>query len=221
MNLDLRSGGFMFDINIHVKKERAIAMHLSEKLKVISGIFGLRLGEEPEYYLIRSNGEKEIRKYSKLTLATISVPFNENPQAAETKAYQVLSRYLLGKNDSSEHIEMTASMLREITNLDDGDGFLTMSFILPNKFSLKNAPQPNDRRIKLHQKDAQMVACRSFNGPTDDKKVQQYTTELREWLGQYSSYRAESNVKLAVCNRPQTLPFLRKNEIHIDVRTVN
>ena len=112
-------------------------------------------------------------------------------------------------------------MLREETKLDDGDGFLTMSFILPNKFNLKNAPQPNDRRIKLHQKDAQMVACRSFNGPNDEKKVQKCTTELREWLGQYSSYRAESNFKLAVYNRPQTLPFLRKNEVHIDVRTVN
>lgn len=211
----------MFDINIHVNKELTSAMHLSEKLKVISGIFGLRLGEEPEYYLIRSNGEKEIRKYSNLNLATISVPFNENPESAEAMAYQALSAYLLGKNDSAEHIEMTASILREVTKLDDGDGFLTMSFILPNKYDLKNAPQPNDRRIKLHQRAAQMVACRSFNGPTDEKKVEKYSSELREWLGQYSSYRAEPQVKLAVYNRPQTLPFLRKNEVHIDVRTVN
>lgn len=211
----------MFDINMHVNKERAMAMHLSEKLKAISGIFGLRLGEEPEYYLIRSNGEKEIRKYSHLNLATISVPFNENPESAETKAYQALSAYLLGKNESAEHIEMTASILREVTKLDDGDGFLTMSFILPNKYDLKNAPQPNDRRIKLHQRAAQMVACRSFNGPTDEKKVEKYGSELREWLGQYSSYRAEPQVKLAVYNRPQTLSFLRKNEVQIDVRTVN
>lgn len=211
----------MFDININVNKELASAMHLSEKIKAISGIFGLRLGEEPEYYLIRSNGEKEIRKYSNLHLATISVPFNESPEVAETKAYQALSAYLLGKNESAEHIEMTATILREVTKLDEDDGFLTMSFILPNKYNLKNAPLPNDRRIKLHQKPAQMVACRSFNGPTDEKKVQKYSSELREWLGQYSSYRVDSQVKLAVYNRPQTLPFLRKNEVHIDVRTVN
>ena len=211
----------MFNINIHVHKELASAMHFSEKIKAISGIFGLRLGEEPEYYLIRSSGEMEIRKYSNLTLATISVPFNENPEAAETKAYLALSAYFFGKNDSAEHIEMTASILREVTKLDDDDGFLSMSFILPNIFNLKNAPLPNDRRIKLHQKSAQMVACRSFTGPTDEKKVQKYTTELREWLGQYSSYRAEPQVKLAVYNRPQTLSFLRKNEVHIDVRTVN
>lgn len=196
-------------------------MHLSEKIKVITGIFGLRLGEEPEYYLIRSNGEMEIRKYSHLTLATISVPFNEDPESAETKAYQALNGYLLGKNDSGEHIDMTASLLREETKLPDGDGFLTMSFILPNRFNLKNAPRPTDQRIKLHQKGAQMVACRSFNGPADEKKVQKYNSELRNWLGQYSSYRAESQVKIAVYNRPQTLPFLRKNEVHIDVKTVN
>ncbi len=211
----------MFDININVNKELTSAMHLSEKINAISGIFGLRLGEEPEYYLIRSNGEKEIRKYSDLTLVSISVPINENTEVAETTAYQALSGYFLGKNDSTEHIEMTASILREITKLGDDGGFLTMSFILPNKFSLKNAPQPNDRRIKLHQKSAQMVACRSFNGPTDEKKIQKYTSELREWLKEYSSYRAEPHVKLAVYNRPQTLPFLRKNEVQIDVRTVN
>lgn len=211
----------MFDININVNKELSSAMHLSEKVKAISGIFGLRLGEEPEYYLIRSNGEREIRKYSNLNLATISVPFNEDPDAAEAKAYQALSAYLLGKNDSTEHIEMTATILREVTKLDDGDGFLSMSFILPNKYNLKNAPQPNDRRIKLHQRPAQMVASRSFSGVADEKKVQRFSSELREWLGQYSSYHADSQVKLAVYNRPQTLPFSRKNEVHIDVKTVN
>ena len=211
----------MFDININVNKELASAMHLSEKIKAISGIFGLHLGEEPEYYLVRSNGEKEIRKYSHLNLATISVPFNEDPDAAEVKAYQALSAYLLGKNDSAEHIEMTAAIISEVTKPDDEDGFLSMSFILPNKFNLKKAPLPHDCRIKLHQRPAQMVACRSFRGPTDEKKIQKYNLELRDWLEEYSSYRADSQVKLAVYNRPQTLPFLRKNEVHIDVKTVN
>lgn len=211
----------MFDVNIHVNKELASEMHLTEKIKAISGIFGIRSGEQPEYYLIRSNGEKEIRKYSPLTLASLSLPFNGSFDSAQSHAYQALSSYLLGKNEFSEHIEMTAAILQQETRLEEGDGFLTMSFILPNKYTLKNSPRPTDVRINLHEKSSHMVACRSFSGPTDEKKVLKYSTELREWLNQYSSYKAEPQVKIAVYNPPQTLSFLKKNEVHIDVKTVN
>ncbi len=210
----------MFDINIHVDKELGSALHFSERIKAVTGFFGMRLGEGPEYYLIRSNGEREIRKYSALTLASISLPFNGSLDLVVNNSFQALSAYLAGKNELKETIEMTAAIFYEETRLQEGDGFLTTSFILPNKIELKNAPPPIDQRIKLHQQPPQMVACRSFVGPADEDKVQKYSAELREWLKQYSSYRAENQVKVAEYNRPQTLSFLRKNEVHIDVKTV-
>lgn len=211
----------MFDVNVHANKDSVSMMHLSEKLKAISGVFGVRLGEAPKYYLIRSSGEKEIRKYSALTLASISIPYNERQEQVQADAYQALSGYHFGKNDLAEHIAMTAAILHEETRFEDGEGFLTMSFILPNKYNLKNAPSPVDQRIKLHQKPSHMVACRSFSGPSDEQKVRKYSSELREWLSQYSSYKAEAQVQVAEYNPPQTISFLRKNEVHIDVKSVN
>ncbi len=207
----------MFDININVNNELEPPMPLTEKLKVISGIFGIRLGEEPEYYLIRSHGEKEIRKYGELTLASITVPVHGDHQRAQAQAYSALSNYIFGKNQSAQQMAMTAAVLHEDKPQQDGAAYLTMTFILPSKFNIENAPAPIDERIKIHQKSAHMVACRVYSGPNDESKVQKYTSELREWLDQYSSYKAASEVQVAEYDGPSTIPFLRKNEVHIDV----
>ncbi len=211
----------MFDSNIHVNKDLVSIMHLSEKIKAISGIFGIPQGEEPEYTLVRSSGEKEIRRYSPLTLASISIPFEGRSESARDQAYSALSRYHFGNNGEAEHIDLTASILHEETRLEDNEGFVTMSFILPQQFDVKSAPRPLDHRIKLHRKMSQMVACRSFSGPTDEQKIQKYSAELRKWISQYSSYKADPQIKVAEYSRPQTLSFLRKNEVQIDIKTVS
>ena len=211
----------MFDINIHIDKNSNSAWHFSEKFKAVSVFFGMRMGEGPKFHLVRSNGEKEIRKYSALTLASISLPFSLlSLELVQLNSYKALSGYLSGKNDLAEKIGITSAILHEETQLQEGDGFITMSFILPNKFDLKNAPRPIDQRIKLHQQPPKMVACLAFSGPADEQKIQKYSTELREWLSQYSSYKVDQQVKIAEYNSPKTLSFLRKNEIQIDLKTV-
>lgn len=210
----------MFDINADVNKDLVSLMHMSEKIKAVTGIFGMLQGEEPEYSLVRSSGEKEIRRYPALNLASISIPFEAQPEKARTSAYRALSSYHFGQNEFAEHIDLTASILHEDTKLDGGEGFVTMSFILPNKYKLNEFPCPLDPRIKLHQKRSQMVACRPFNGLTDEYKIQKYAVELREWIGQYSSYKIDSEIKVAEYSRPQTISFFRKNEVQIDIRAM-
>lgn len=121
----------------------------------------------------------------------------------------------------AEHIAMTASVLHEDSFLEDGDGFITMSFILPNKYYLEKAPQPLDIRIKLQQKNTHLVATRPFSGLREESKIQKYETELRTWLNQYGSYKPADSLQIAVYDGPVTIPFLRKSEIHIDLKMMN
>lgn len=222
MNSGKYTGGSrMFDTDIYIDKDFVSAKPLAEKLKAIPGIFGIRLNEEPEYFLIRSNGEKEIRKYSDFTLASISVPIDGNCERAQAVAYSALSNYIFGKNRLSHKISMTAVVLHEGKAQEDGSKDMTMSFILPCKYNLENTPVPLDSRIKLTQKSSHMVACRKYSGPNDEEKVQKYSSELREWLSQYSSYKVASQVQVAEYDGPSTLSFLRKYEVHIDIKGVS
>lgn len=208
----------MSEVNFF-EKDSVSAMPFTEKLKVIPGIFGIRLNEEPEYYLIRSNGEKEIRKYSALTMASIIIPIEDNYEQAQSQAYLALCNYIFGKNHLSHKMAMASVVLHEFQN--DGRKNMTMSFILPSKYNLENVPEPLDSRIKLFQKSSCMVACRKYSGPSDEEKVQKYTSELRDWLSQYSSYKVATQAQVAEYDGPSTLSFLRKYEVHIDVRGVS
>lgn len=207
----------MSDVN-YLEEDSVSTMPLTEKLKAIPGIFGIRLNEEPEYYLIRSNGEKEIRKYSDFTMASITVPVEDNYEQARFQAHSTLCNYIFGKNHLSHQMAMASVVLHEVKLQDDGRKNITMSFILPSKYNFENAPEPLDSRIILNQKSSCMVACRKYSGPNDEEKVQKYTLELRDWLSQYSSYKVAPQVQVAEYDGPSTLSFLRKYEVHIDVR---
>lgn len=211
----------MFDIVVHEEKARVAATNLSKNFRAFSGIFGFRRGEVPEFYLVRSNGEMEVRKYCHLNMASISIPLSDHSSTAKSSAHQALNSYRLGCISLTERIDRAAAIWQEETTFENGEYFLTISMIMPKKFNQKTAPEPNDCRIALHHRPSQMVACRRFVGTADEQKIHKYSAELRVWLSQYFSYRPEPQLKLTFYNPPQTLSFLRTNEVHIDVRTVN
>lgn len=194
---------------------------LSEKIKALTGLFGIRLDEEQEYFLIRSNGDNEIRKYNALMLASITMPINGDTEATQAYAYQDLNDYIFGKNQQSQQIAKTSVWTCKNSQHRDGSDFITMSFILSSKYNNENIPAPIDQRIKIHQQPPQMIACRSYSGPSIKEKVLKHSEELKSWVKQYSSYIMADDVEVAEYDRPSTLPFLRKNEVRIAVKGVS
>ena len=209
-----------------VEEKSHLDIPLSEILKGIPGIFGIRLGEEPLYDVIVSSGDKEIRKYRPYILASITI--NGSFEEARKEAFFCLAHYIFGQNKDDKQLKMTAPVLQEETNNhipmtspvlqeSTGEGW-TMSFILPLKFTLATAPTPIDKRIHLHKNQEKLVASLRYPGLTTQEKIKKYSAELIQWLNRNNTYSPIGEIQFAQYDGPTTIPFLRKNEIHVEVQ---
>lgn len=201
-----------------VEENSSLNIPLSEKLKSIPGIFGIRLGESPLYSVMLSEGDKEIRKYNPFILATITIngPFEK----ARKEAFLGLANYIFGKNKDNKHLKMTAPVLQGETSelipmtspfiqVPTGAGW-SMSFILPMQYTLATAPTPQDKRIQLHKKPEHVVAALRYSGVNTEEKIRKYSAELTRWLSKKHLFNPIGEIQSAQYDGPSTIPFLRK-----------
>nr|BDT27589.1 heme-binding protein [Bacteriovorax sp. HI3] len=188
---------------------------ISEKVKGLPGLFGLQLEEQAPYDILKVDGGIEIRSYKPQTRASISVTgeFKE----AYKEAFTGLAGYIFGNNKTSEKIRMTTPVLLQETASKEW----TMSFILPQEFVAQNAPNPDDNRIHLEECPLHLVASISYAGINNEEKINEYTGILKKWLKKRPWYVPLSDFKTAQYDGPLTIPFFRKNEIHINVKHIH
>ncbi|MBC7427738.1 MAG: heme-binding protein [Bacteriovorax sp.] len=202
-----------------------LTIPLSEKLKSIPGIFGIRLVEEPLYEVLQTSGEKEIRRYHPFITASITV--NGSFKEASKEAFFCLANYIFGKNKDKKLLKMTAPVLQEETNdyipmtspvfQGPAHNGWTMSFVLPMEYSLATAPTPKDKRIHLSKTHERLVATLQYSGINDQNKIRKYSAELIQWLSRNYTYTPLGEIQSAQYDGPTTIPFFRKNEIHLEV----
>ena len=65
-----------------MKKDK-IEIPLVERLKVIPGIFGIRLAEEPRYDILQESSSIEVRPYPPLTLVTTPLSSTDDESREE------------------------------------------------------------------------------------------------------------------------------------------
>lgn len=193
-------------------------MPLTERLKSVVGIFGLHWGAEPHYQVIYSENEMELRRYDPLMVA-------ETPLDAE--AYHRLTDYLFGRNDRNQSLEMTIPTYRDLgpdlqplpLQRVHPRGDAKLSFILPLYLGRQDLPNPSDPSLRLRQWPPQVVACIRFSGAADTEKIAEQTGKLMHWMK--SLHVSADHLRLAQYDGPTTIPFLRKNEIQIVVKSVH
>lgn len=203
---------------------------LTERLKTIPEIFGIRVNEEPEYKVVKNDGAFEIREYGVQTLARVS--FHEKDyDAFKEKAFVKLAHYIFSGNGRSENIPMTSPVLVQQGPLkkedtvesprseknQSHDPLWTMWFILPKKMDLFTAPSPMDPDIHLEERPARTVATVSYSGNNTLKKVKSNKQHLAKWISEQTDFRPNGAFCTAQYDAPFTLPFVKRNEIHVDV----
>ena len=193
-------------------------------------LFGIRSTEEASYSVLREQGQYQIRQYESLLVATtvIDGDFDE----AGKQAFRRLFNYISGDNRAGQEIAMTApviasenlvaggeqiSMTAPVTGekLDQGWRF---SFVLPAGYTLANAPLPIDERVSLAQIPARRVASLQYSGSWQQARFDVNAQLLLRWL-QEQQLRPGSPPRVAGYDPPWTLPFLRRNEVLIDIKS--
>jgi hypothetical protein len=73
--------------------------------------------------------------------------------------------------------------------------------------------------VKLNHVPTETVAVVRYSGLHSSANLETYGKQLQAWL-QKQGYHALSEPKLASYDPPWTLPFLRRNEVHIKVEPI-
>jgi hypothetical protein len=167
--------------------------------------------ETAGYETIRDEGEYEVRIYDKLILATVE-NFSGSP-------FNVLFKYISGANLSEAKIAMTSPVISSEKIPMTSPVISTsnsMSFVLPSKYSIQDAPQPTDKRVSIEEIPERYVATVKFRGIAWKDKVRDQTEKLLEWVSK-EDFKAKGKPFLMQYNPPYIPGFLRRNEIGIEI----
>ncbi len=179
--------------------------------------------EPPSTLVARLDDSTEIRLYAARVAAEARMARQDGEDRANA-AFRLLFDYISGANALAQPIEMTApvattpqkiEMTAPVATRDDGDVY-TMRFFLPPRFDAQSAPRPTDPRVEIVAAPEQLMAVRRFTGSRDEAPVEQARAALIDSLDA-SQWRAKGAPEAWFYDPPWTLPFLRRNEVAVEV----
>eukprot|EP00923_Selenidium_pygospionis_P002000 GHVN01003079.1.p1 GENE.GHVN01003079.1~~GHVN01003079.1.p1 ORF type:complete len:211 (-),score=51.77 GHVN01003079.1:286-918(-) len=205
----------------------------------MGSLFGRISETGPKYKVISTSPNRyEIRHYPTSTIAYTTMPSSTSPdqsphqpiasesgRPARNNAFRRLASYIgvfsTPQNERSEAIPMTVPV-----GVDTHQDKKRMFFILPDSFtSPDTAPKPSNPDVHVMQLPARRVAVVSFTGWLDEKVAEVKAKELEEMLREDEVSKVNEvgvgEWYYAGYNPPWTLPWFRRNEVHIPVRWVN
>jgi hypothetical protein len=153
------------------------------------------------YKVARKDGSFEIRDYAELKLASTG-------KGEDNNSFRQLFRYIDGGNATKEKISMTTPVFM------DKDG---MSFVLPEK-NKNNAPQPAAEAVVLKTMPARTMAVYGYTGFASKKSEKIALGELKTWLAA-NKLDFVDEPAVAYYDPPWTLPFLRRNEVMVPLKS--
>ena len=187
-------------------------------------LFGIQMEDSPIYGLMEEDGSIQIRHYRPYLVA--QTEDEGDYDAATEKSFYRLFEYISGKNQAQQKIAMTSPVSQEQTAQkidmtapvfqEQAGKKWTMRFVLPLKYDLSSAPKPTDPKVSLMEVPEKKVAVLQFTGFFSDTNLSEKKAELTAWLKD-KKIKPLSQPRSAGYNPPWTIPFLRRNEIHIDI----
>ena len=155
----------------------------------------------PPYSVIeRLTSKADIRLYEEQHW--ISTPYRN-----DDTSFMVLGSYIFGKNETGEKVAMTAPVIT-----DDN-----MTFILPEGVSPENAPAPDGQMIDFTTVPSRKIAALRFSGYALPNRVEKKQEKLLEMLNT-NDIQTVGSPFLMRYNDPATPPYLRRNEVAIEVK---
>lgn len=186
-------------------------------------LFGIQKEEGPDYKVLDKRGDFEVREYSSYIIAKVTVTGDYDNSSGE--AFRILAGYIFGKNKGQKDIAMTAPVQIEKKSekiamtspvvMSQSEGKFTMSFSMPKEYTLESLPEALDSRIIFEKVESHIIGSHKFSGLSSRKKNNLKAKELRDWIRDLNKYKLTEGHLFAGYNPPWTLPFLKRNEVHI------
>jgi DNA gyrase inhibitor GyrI len=167
--------------------------------------------EEPEYALVRAEGDFELRDYPALVVAEVTS--RGDRQRASGASFRRLAAYIFAQDrpQGGESIAMTAPVIQQET----GAGAWRMRFVMPAKYTLATLP-PAPADITLTEVPARRMAAVRFSGNGGAAELAARETSLRRWM-EGQGITATGEAEYAFYDAPMVPGPLRRNEVLIPV----
>ena len=184
--------------------------------------------EEPKYSVLEKEPPFEVRLYAPMIIAEVQV--DGDLDEASSQGFRLIAAYIFGQNQVSEKIAMTApvtiedqttksakiAMTAPVAIESKADKW-TVSFVMPAEYTMESIPRPINPQVQLRQIPAVKKAVISFTGFYNQQKVSEKTLELEQWM-ESRNLKGAGIPNFARYNPPWTLPFMRRNEVMINLR---
>ncbi len=179
--------------------------------------------ETPDYTVITSEGDIEIRDYPALVVA--QVRRSGDRKSAVNRGFGPLANYIFAKDRAGQDIPMTApvtqqrdariAMTAPVTQ-SEANGEWIVRFIMPSEYRLEDLPRPAGEDVTLESvAPSRRVAIR-FSGVADDALIARNEDTLRSWL-ESRGIEPLGAATYAYYNAPFTPGFMRRNEVMFDI----
>jgi hypothetical protein len=159
--------------------------------------------QQQPYESVGRWGAVEIRRYPEHTIAEVIVDGDFDD--AGNRGFRPLFGYIQGQ------IAMTAPVVQT-----PGDEGHSVAFVMPEGSALDTLPAPTDPRVHLRAVPERVAAALKFSGWGNASDLDKRGRQLRREL-ESSPWKPLGAVRLARFNAPFIPPFLRHNEVVVDV----
>lgn len=181
---------------------------------------------EPKFKVVASQGSMEIREYAPLLVAQVIVE-GERKEAI-SKGFRILADYIFGNNAPRQKISMTAPVTQQqgekiamtapvIQQASGESGRWQVRFVMPAEYTLENLPHPNNSQVEVLPIPEKRYAVIRFSGLASQESLEKHKDELLKYIkGEKLTPIGEPI--FAFYNPPWTLPFMRRNEVMMELK---
>jgi hypothetical protein len=175
------------------------------KANGFSFVYNKVMYESPDYQVIKKVDECELRLYHQFH--TVSI---QESSLSGYSGFGYLFNYISGNNNTSTKMKMTVPVINDLDAHEN-----TMEFVIPRVHE-SAIPQPNDLMRTIKEYPKQHVLVYTFSGFINPDKLKSIMDKMNVTLSALKMVRI-GEPKIARYNGPYTLPFLRHNEVWLNV----
>jgi hypothetical protein len=168
--------------------------------------------ETPDYKVVKTLGDVEIREYPKMIVAQTSLPSNSFENSG-SNGFRTIAGYIFGGNQGNQKIAMTAPV---VMNMGDS---ATMYFVMPKQYEKEQLPTPNSPSVKIIEEAPKTLAVIKYGGFSSDNEIKRYCKKLEDTLTQ-NHIQWKGGFMYMGYNAPWDV-VNRRNEVAVEIITIH
>ncbi|WP_114520653.1 heme-binding protein [Altererythrobacter sp. ZODW24] len=185
--------------------------------------------EQPDYRVVSSEGDFEIREYEPMIVAQATVVGER--RKAMNDGFRIIADYIFGNNLSSQEVAMTApvtqqasekiAMTSPVTQQASGTGTENswqVRFVMPSEYTMDTLPKPKNMAVTLLEVPAKRVAAIRYSGNAQQSDVDKHREKLMAFLSA-EKLTAANDPTYAFYDAPWTPGFMRRNEVMVEIES--